>query len=462
MTRNNIEAIYPLSPLQQGMLFHTLYDRKSGVYFGQFQCMLQGQVNPAAVRWAWQQAVDRHPILRTAFVWDGLETPLQVVGRSVTVKLVEEDWRDLARDSHQERLQGFLEKDRADGFDLTAAPLMRLFLIRVSHDSSYFVWSRPLMLLDGWSVSLLLNEISAFYESYCRGEVFRPGLPRPYEAYITWLQKQDLSRAENYWRETLKSFTRPTPLNVGDPPLDRAEGDGEFGEEELRLSHEATEAVQRLAKSHRLTVNILVQGAWALLLCRYSGEDDVVFGATVSGRPPELAGIDTMIGLFINTLPVRITVMPEFYLLPWLENIQERQAEMLQFEYSPLVRIQGWSDLPRGVSLFDSVVIFENFPVDASTPKFQGGVRTRESALFERTNYPLTLVAEPGPALTLKVLYNRRLFETGSIQQILRQIKTLLEEFATRPDRRLFEFPIATEQGSLHLIDSFNADLEAS
>lgn len=318
------------------------------------------------------------------------------------------------------------------------------------------------MLLDGWSVALLLNEIAAFYDSFCEGKQISLGRSRPYADYISWLQEQDLSHAEAFWRRTLKGFNAPTPLGVDRPADASLEQAGEvFGAEETRFSQSKTDALQELARGNRLTLNVLVQGAWALLLSRYSGREDVVFGATVSGRPPQLDGVDSMLGLFINSVPVRVKVPPEMSLLPWLQKIQEQQAEMLLYEHSPLVEVQKWSDVPRGFPLFESVVIFENFPVERPSQKRNDDIQTHRPTLFERTNYPLTLVVEPGTELMLQLLYDCRRFDQETITRMLGHFSALVDEILACPKKNLAGFSVATEEECEQLIGTFNADLEA-
>ncbi|HKN84712.1 MAG TPA: condensation domain-containing protein [Pyrinomonadaceae bacterium] len=461
MSAKNIEAIYPLSPLQQGMLFHTLCAPKAAVYFGQFHCMLQGDINVDAIKWAWQRAVDRHPILRTALVWENLDEPLQVVGRHVKLSFIEHDWRGMSLLAQQEGLEAFLQVDRGRGFDLAHAPVMRLILIRLAEDAYHFIWSRPLLLLDGWSVALLLNEIAVFYDAFCQGKQINLARSRPYADYIAWLQQQDLSQAEAFWRRTLQGFTTPTPFGVDHPVEVSDEHDREvFRAEQAHFTQATTEELQALARRERLTLNVIVQGAWALLLNRYSGCDDVVFGATVSGRPPQLEGVDSMIGLFINTVPVRVKMPPEMSLLPWLQAMQEQQSEMLLYEHSPLVEVQKWSDVPRGLPLFASVVIFENFPVEQAERERKDDIKTHRPALFERTNYPLTVVVEPGTELMLQLLYDSRRFDQETITRMLGHFTALIDDMLACPDKNLAAFSLATEKERVQILDGFNADLE--
>ena len=453
----NIESIYPLSPMQQGMLFHTLYAPESGVYCEQMSCSLNENLNVSAFKQAWQQVVQRYPVLRTLFVWRHRKEPLQVVRARVTLPWVEEDWRGWSPLEQQGRLEAFLEADRVRGFDLGQAPLMRCALLREAEDKYRFVWSSHHLLIDGWSLSLVLKEILACYEAYCEGRELRLERPRPYRDYIAWLQQQDLAQAERFWREALQGITAPTPLGI-DRGVEGRERAPCYAEQRLELGAAVTGRLRALAREHRLTLNTLVQGAWALLLSRYSGEEEVVFGATVSGRPAGLVGVEAMVGLFINTLPVRIEVPAQDSLLPWLQQLQRQQVEREQYAYSPLVAIQGWSEVPRGVPLFESLVVFENYPVEASLTEQHDGVQIREMRALERTNYPLTVVAAiAGAELALKVIYNAARFEAATVTRLLGHFQTLLEGIVADPKRPLSELPLLPEAEWQQVVVEWNA-----
>jgi hypothetical protein len=240
---------------------------------------------------------------------------------------------------------------------------MRLTLIQESDDRYRFSWTHHHLLVDGWSMPLLLNEVFSIYESLNNGKAFQREPSRPYRDYIAWLQQQDKAKAEQFWRDTLKDFTAPTPITVDRLRMDAKD---DYGTERLLLSKESSIALHDFTRQHQLTLSTLMQGAWALLLSHYSGEDDVVFGATVSGRPTDLPGAEFMLGLFINTLPVRAKIAPDASLLPWLKEFQARLSDLRQFEYSSLVQIQGWSEVPRDLPLFNSILVFENYPVSES------------------------------------------------------------------------------------------------
>jgi NRPS condensation-like uncharacterized protein len=269
----NIEAIYPLSYMQQGMLFHTLFAPKSEVYFDQASWSFQGEVNVAAFQQAWQQVVERHPILRTAFVWERRDKPLQVVRQQVGLPWELLDWRGQTEAEQQpQRLDAFLLADRERGFDLSKPPLMRFALIRLADNLWHFAWSFHHILLDGWGSSLLLKEVFSFYEAYSQGQQLELARPRPYRDYIGWLQRQDMQQAEAYWRRRLKGFTSSTPLGIDRLTNTPEPESATYAERSVDLSEQTCRALETLARQQQVTLNTIVQGAWALLLARYSGQ----------------------------------------------------------------------------------------------------------------------------------------------------------------------------------------------
>ncbi|MBD2013421.1 amino acid adenylation domain-containing protein [Microcoleus sp. FACHB-53] len=455
MKAENIQDIYELSPAQQGILFHSLYSPESGVYFVQIRFTLHGLLNVVAFDRAWQQVVARHTALRTSFYWEKLDKPLQVVQREVKVSLEQHDWRGIAPVEQQEQLDAFLESDRKQGFDLSQAPLIHLTLIRVADNSYQFVWSQHHLILDGWSTVLVLKEVVELYDGLSQGKDLTLTPSRAYGDYIAWLQQQDLSTAETFWRQALGGIQAPTPLIELDAD-NLSNQEERYDEQLLNLSAETTATLQSLARQHQLTLNTLVQGAWALLLSRYSGEEDVVYGSTVSGRPAHLVGAELMVGLFINTLPVRVKVDAEQSLLVWLRQLQGQLVEMRQYEYSPLVEIQGWSEVPRGVPLFESIVVFENYPVDRSLLERKANLEIHYVSSFEKTNYPLTLTVLPGSELKFAVSYDRRRFDGATITRMLGHFQTLLQGMVTNPKMSLKDLPLLTETEEHQLLVEWN------
>ncbi len=451
----NIESIYPLSSMQQGMLFHTLYAPASGVYVEQLSCTLHGRLDEPAFERAWQQVVQRHAVLRTLFVWENRKKPLQVVRKTVDLPWTCEDWRSHTSAEQQENLEAFLKGDCERGFELDRAPLLRCTLIHLADNTYQFVWSYHHLLLDGWSLAKVIQEVFALYEAFNKGEnLFLPS-PRPYEDYITWLQQQDIAEAERFWRQKLQGFTAPTPLIVDRLSSDREQLSG-YATEYIQFAPAATAALQAFVRQHQLTLNNLVQGAWAILLSRYSGELDVVFGATVSGRPPELMGVESMVGLFINTLPMRVQVAGDIPLLPWLKKLQAQQVESEQFAHAPLVELQSWSDLPGGMPLFESIVVFENYPIDESLQEQDGSLDVLNIQSTEQTNYPLTLVAILGEQLSVSLHYETDRFDRDAIARMAGHLQTLLAGMVGSPERYIRELPLLTTSEQKQLLVEWN------
>src|SRR6185295_2303911 len=278
-----VEDLYPLTPMQEGILFHTLYTAGTGLYFEQFTAELEGQLDPPAFAAAWQRVIERHPALRTAFLWQEVERPLQVVRRKAELPWTVEDWRGLPSTELEARWLTFLAADRAGGFDLARPPLMRLILVRTGELSHRLVWSSHHLIFDGWCFSLILGDVFTLYEAAVSGgEAPLPPPPRPYRDYLAWLQQRNRSEAETYWRKALSGFTAPTPL-----PFDRPMAEGRLTEDsyerEIALPVARAGGVEALAQRLQVTLNTLVQGAWALLLSHYAQVSDVLFGAVVSG-----------------------------------------------------------------------------------------------------------------------------------------------------------------------------------
>ncbi len=458
MKLQNVEDIYVLSSMQQGILFHILYEDQAQVYFSQFVCTIEQPLNRDTFFRAWRHMLTRHSVLRTAFLWDGLDEPLQVVSQQVELPCTYLDWREIPEMKQQTRLEAFLAADRARGFDLAVAPLWRLFLIQTANQTYTFISSSSHILMDGWSRALLLQEVSVYYNASLRGQT--PHLPRAhvYRNYIGWLQRQDLTRAEDYWKAVLQGFA--TPLTLGKvPAVIKSVGNEQkpfYARAEFRLSTELTTALQTFTRQQQLTLNTLVQGAWAILLSHYTGTQDIVFGVTVAGRPASLPGSDTMVGLFINTLPLRVDISSHVHLASWLKSLQEQQSAMLEYQYTPLVQIRGWSDVPHDQQLFESILVFENTLNAVSWEQadelyfrdMRGGV--------EHTNYPLTLTVGPDSELFLRLAYDASRFEAEETAGMLKHLRNLLAHMVANPGARLSDLSLLSIEERDLLLGEWN------
>ncbi|MFL6335978.1 MAG: amino acid adenylation domain-containing protein [Pyrinomonadaceae bacterium] len=447
----NVEEIYPLSPLQQGILYHTLHEQEFSMYFEIITWVIEGEVNVAAYEQAWQRAVDLHPVLRSSFVWESVDEPLQVVRRRARLPMTHLDWRELSVGEQDESLSALFAEERRRGFDLMKPPLMRVTLVRTGDATYRFVWCYHHGLVDGWSCSLIFNSVFAAYEALCRGAEPQLAAPRPFAEYIDWVRGQDMAAAEAYWRRALKGFTAPTPLGFdagGAPRRDREEAATKsYREQAISLPPGITGELTRLARRRQLTLNTICLGAWAVLLSRYSGERDVVCGVAVSGRPPMLAGVETMVGMLVNTLPARLSVEPERTVLRWLEEIQREQVELRQYEYSPLVSVHGWSDVPRNTPLFETVLSFENHPVDYSLLRRDQSAQLHDVVHHHTaTGIPVNLTIEPGEELLIKIFYDFGRLGDATVRRMLRHLARLLESIAADSLRRLSELSLLAEE----------------
>jgi amino acid adenylation domain-containing protein/non-ribosomal peptide synthase protein (TIGR01720 family) len=448
-----IEDIYPLSSTQQGLLFHGMLAPDSGEYFEQLSAVLDG-LDVSAFERAWRRVVERQPIFRTAFVWEGLKEPVQVVRRHVRLDMQQEDWRGLTQEQQRERLESFLQRDRATGFNLSQAPLAHLALMRLTEKSHQFILSYHHLLLDGWSSSLLFRELFALYEALRDGRELDRQPGRPYRDYIAWLEQHDVSKHEAYWRRTLKGITSPTRIQTRQLPRAMSDHGVTYGKQFIRLSEATTFALQSLVRRHHLTMNTVMLGAWALVLGRHCDTDDVLCGVTVSGRPHSLAGVDDMLGLFINTLPMRIRIDRRATALSWCKQLQDQQVEWRQYEYSPLVRVHGWSEIPRSQPLFESVFVFENYPMDDSLLNQTSSVAVRNVRFMEEVGYPISIAVEPGPEMLLAMGYDTGRFEESHVARMLDDFRTLLERLIQGPEQELSSFlPRAEANSDLFLKD---------
>ncbi|MBX7221614.1 MAG: AMP-binding protein, partial [Blastocatellia bacterium] len=417
--------------MQQGMLFHALLDQESRLYEEVFSIRLRGTINREAFQHAWQLVTDRHTILRTAFVWEDLDDPLQAVFAKVAIAV---EFLDRTGLNAKEVAEEFSSVSQSGFFrepiNLAIPPLFRVVLVQLAENDFLFVWNIHHVLMDGWSVPLLLREVFAGYEAACQGR--QPWLPpvEPYRTYIGWLQEQSEAEAQKFWQETLAGFTGPNQLNglftvfQTSTPTEFA-----FDRKSIAFSPAETQTLTELARVYHLTLNSLVQGALARILGIYSQSNDVVFGVTTSGRPGEIPGVESMIGLFINTIPFRVFIDPEKKLVEWLQAVQRGMAEANRFDYVGLYQIQQWSSCPPPTPLFGCLLVFENFPglepgagKESSSKRLQVG----EISGFERTNYPLAVVAAPGRELHLHVTFDGNQFGDFAITALLSHLKSLL------------------------------------
>ncbi|WP_394543881.1 non-ribosomal peptide synthase/polyketide synthase [Azorhizophilus paspali] len=441
-----IEDIYPLSPMQQGMLFHSLLEHEAGHYINQMRVDVQG-LDVARFRAAWQAVVDRHEVLRASFVEvDG--RPLQVIRRRMSMPCVELDWR--GQPQLQDSLDTWAQADRQRGFDLEREPLLRLAVIRTGENRHHLIYTNHHILLDGWSGSQLQGEV---LQAYTGKPIGHPGLR--YRDYIAWLGRQDRAASEAFWREQLGSLEEPTRLADSIRRADGRAGEG-YGEHVQLLDSQQTRHLSEFARAQRVTVNTLVQAAWLLLLQRYGGQATVCFGATVAGRPAELQGVEGQLGLFINTLPVIASPRAEQRVGEWLDQVQAQNLGLREHEHTPLYEIQRWAGL-GGEALFDSLLVFENYPIaEALQQGAPEGLAFDRVTTQEQTNYPLTLAIGLGETLTVRYGYDRGHFDAAGIERIAGHFARLLQGLASDAQAAIGELPLLAPEEYRRIVHDWN------
>jgi hypothetical protein len=404
---------YPLTPMQQGMLSQTLAAPGEGVYSIVVSYRLRGPLRPAVFAEAWRRVVAHHPVLRTSFEWLARPQAAQVVHERVALEVVEQDWR--GEPGAADRLRAFLEADRRRGFDVSQAPLLRVALIRTADDVYEFVLTHHHLLMDGSCKPLLFGQVFDTYAALCEGRQAALPPARPFREFVDWMRAQRLDDSEAFWRGELRGVTQPTRLWPGQEPAVAPSPD--YHEHHARLDEDATGTLRQWARRQRLTLNTLVTGAWALLLASAGQTPDVVFGAIVNARPPDLDGIDSMLGLFIATVPVRVRVEPDAATAAWLRALQAAQADAREHALAPLAAIARWSGVSGGQALFDSVLVFENNAGYGAGPERYGDITIEAVTPVIRNSLPLTLRCVPGAALELHLLYETRRFDRAVIER---------------------------------------------
>lgn len=425
----SVADVYGLSPLQEGLLFHTLLDPTGTDYVVQLVHEVAEGLDVTAFATAWQHVVDRHPALRTTFAWDGLPRPVQIVHHAVEVPLDVLDWTDVPPADVESRLEAHLAAVRVNAFDLTTVPPQRLELIGLADGTHRFVWHSHHIILDGWSVSAVVREIEVAYDGLVAGgSLPAMSAPVPYGAFIRWLADQDVEASHTHWRELLSGFTAATPFPLGAARAAASEVDSAWAV----LPAETAERLRRLARTQRLTAGAFLHAAWALLLSRYSGTSDVLFGSTVAGRSADLPGVESVVGLMMNTVPVRLSTLEDLDVVTWVRGVQDQLVRSRDHEHCSLTAIQRCSDVPPGTRLFDTILVFESFaePGDGDS----AGLRMQVVRSHEQTGYPVVMSVSLHDDLQLRLNYQTGRLTRDEAERVVGHYSFLVEQLIERHD----------------------------
>jgi len=447
---NRLIEKYPLSPMQQGMLFEAQYKPGSGVNIEQIVIDLQEDIVVSDLKDAWEQVVSRHAVLRTGFEWEGLDEPLQVIHEETNLPYSYEDWRNLEERDQESKLDDYLLDDRLSGFELTKPPLLRVSLFRYGEKQYKLIWTFHHILMDGRSFPIILKEVFSIYEAIISGQDVNLEEPVPFRDYINWLGTLDSSLAKDYWQELLNGFTAPTQIGFEDQLIRKPDSRSRQVACSITLSNEKTADLIKFAEHNQVTLNTLLQGVWAILLSRYSGDDEVVFGVVKSNRysVPDEVHAHAVVGLLINTLPQRVSVSPNNTLRSFLKEIRAQWISLRKFEHAPLMDIQAWSDISAGNPLFESIIGFEDQPLNAVLQDFGGNWVNRDVTLHEKVNFPLMFSGSVDSKFHLKISFERNRFLDQEIHRMLGHIEGLLDCIIKSPDKKIssLQFLTANEQ----------------
>ncbi|WP_156684204.1 non-ribosomal peptide synthetase, partial [Pseudomonas sp. Leaf127] len=436
-----------LSPMQQGMLFHSLYEQEAGDYINQMRVDVEG-LDVESFRRAWQQTVEAHDSLRSAIVLQGdLEHPVQVVYKQVQLPFASHDLSTQA--DVQAKLDRLATEERQQGFELSQAPLLRLVVVRTGEGRHHLIYTNHHILMDGWSNSRLLGEV---LQRYTGQSVALPA--GRYRDYIAWLQRQDATASETFWKARLAELEGPVQLVLATRSL--TPGESGYGDHHQDFGAASTQKLKAFAQQHKVTVNTLVQSAWLLLLQRYTGHTGVCFGATVAGRPAELAGVEDQIGLFINTLPVIASPRAEQPVRDWIAQVQAQNLQVREYEHTPLYDVQRWAGWGTD-GLFDNILVFENYPVaQALQQGSPAGLSFSSTASLEQTHYPLTLTVSLEDALAVHYSYDRQHFDAQAVGQVAVHFCTLLEALIVNAETPIGELSIHSHDTQRQWVDKWS------
>lgn len=455
ISKANVKNIYPLTPLQEGILFHDLYDTGSS-YFEQLGYRVKGILDIPLFRNAWDELVCRHDVLRTIFVHKDVPRPLQIVLKQWRVDFSTIDLSGIPRHEAEARVVLLKEQDRATPFNLARDPLTRVTIISLAKDEAEVVWSHHHIILDGWSAGILQGELVEIYTALLQGRQHTLPEPTPFSGYVTWIGKQNQDVSRCFWRDYLEGFSQTTgiprfPSQIPPAPAGR-------GSLNHRLDNRRSDALAALAAENGVTLNVLFQAIWGILLCRFNGTDEAVFAATVSGRPEELKGIEEMVGLFINAVPVRIMLNKAANFPQLLKTLQTDTLAASRHHWCSLADIQSETSLKQG--LLDHILIFENYPLDERIAdnelSDEQGFAIVRAEMRENTNYPFELSIVPGREIEFRMGYNLAFYSHDQIQRVAWAVEHLFDTVLEHGQEPLSSFSILSAREKELILTVFN------
>ncbi len=453
--KSNFKDIYSLSPMQQGMLFHSIMDSASGAYFEQSILKIIGQIDISLFEKSFNFIIEKYDVLRTVFLYEKVSQPVQIVLRKRTGSILYNDIADLKEEERKSFIEDFVRKDKTQGFELSKDLPMRIAVIKTGIEEYEIIWSYHHIIMDGWCLGIIMSEFFQAYSLLGKGKEISTTNNYPYSDYIKWLKRQNKEEALVYWKNYLQDYEQQASI----PRLHKKANDNTYlhCDTKFELNEAITERLTKLARENQISLNIILQTVWGILLQRYNNTNDVVFGAVVSGRPPEVVGIESMVGLFINTIPVRIQ-KDEISFIELSKEIQENASKSMTYDYMPLADVQASSMLKN--SLFDHIMIFENYPVDKQLSNMESGQELgfsiQDFEMFEHTNYDFNMAIIPGDTIIFKLTHNENIYSKELVEQIGKHFKIVIDQILEKPDINAAKISIVDDEEKHQLLVEFN------
>ncbi len=453
--KSNFKDIYSLSPMQQGMLFHSIMDSASGAYFEHSRLEIIGEIDIKLFERSFNFIIEKYDILRTVFLYEKVSQPVQIVLRKRMGNILYNDISALKEEERNGFIEDFIKKDKMQGFKLSIDLPMRIAVIKTGEKEYEIIWSYHHIIMDGWCLGIIMSEFFKAYSLLGKGKEISVVNNYPYSDYIKWLKKQNKEKALAYWKNYLEDYEQQASI----PRLHKKSNDNTYLQSDIQfeLDEAITEKLTKLARENQISLNIIIQTIWGILLQRYNNTNDVVFGAVVSGRPPEVVGIESMVGLFINTIPVRIQ-KDEISFIELSKEIQENASKSMAYDYMPLADVQASSMLKN--SLFDHIMIFENYPVDKQLSNMESGQELgfsiQDYEMFEHTNYDFNMAIIPGDTIIFKLTHNENVYSKELVEQIGKHFKIVIDQILEKPDINAAKISIVDDEEKHQLLVEFN------
>ncbi|NOQ24319.1 MAG: amino acid adenylation domain-containing protein, partial [Bacteroidales bacterium] len=450
-----IEDIYKLTPMQEGMLFHAMHDSESFAYFEQMNYRLQSELSVELMRKSLNELFTRHDILRTVFIYKEMQIPLQLVLKDRECEFDYKDIRELSTEEKKQYILNYKKTDRERGFRLDQDILMRVSLLQINHNEYELIWSNHHILMDGWCISIINNDFFDIYNGLLNNRTLKLNSVTPYKEYLKWLDGIDKNTSLKYWKEYLSGYEEQASL----PNLSKKGNEFIQQKESLQLSKEVSARFQKIASDNNVTANIILQSVWAIVLGKYSNKEDIVFGSVVSGRPSEIYGVENIVGLFINNVPVRIQFSQDLEFNTLIKQVQNSNLDSETHHYISLAEIQSQSILQQ--NLIDHIIVFENFPIAEKIESLdrdneQLSIQISGVDTFEQTNYNLTISASLSDVLHVNFIYNANMFDSDMMKSLKIHFENVIHQIVSDSELRISAIDILSEEEKQQLLYEFN------